>query len=173
MMGSQAWRFYDLGRRLERAAFTVELLRGTVIGPGGEPALLESALDITESVFPYRRKYLMQLESRAVIDLLLAEENNPRSVAFQLALFAEHLRALPKPLDHGAAEEDQELLAALRGSIKEANLGGLTGTAEEQQSFLDGLLQKIWQLSDTVAEAYFSHTTVSQAQDTGRQDRSL
>ena len=58
MMGSQAWRFYDMGRRIERAMQTLELLKRVILHPGNDRALLESVLEITECAFPYRRRYL-------------------------------------------------------------------------------------------------------------------
>ena len=66
MMRSQSWRFLDMGRRIERALFVAGLLSDTLVNPGNDPVLLEAILEITESSFPYRRKYLTHLETHAV-----------------------------------------------------------------------------------------------------------
>jgi uncharacterized alpha-E superfamily protein len=166
MMHSQAWRFLDMGRRLERAVFLAALLRDTLVNPGTDAALLEAILEITESAFPYRRRYLMQLETEAIADLLVADENNPRGVAFQLATIAKHLAALPHDATHPSCEHDNELLSGLRASVQMANLNELcTVPTGQRREGLAALLSDIFEratlLSDAVAHLYFSHATVS------------
>jgi len=167
MMGSQAWRFYDMGRRLEGAMLTLRLLRNIILHPSDDRALLEAVLEITESAFPYRRRYLTRLERLAAVDLLLVEENNPRSVAFQLAAVAEHLNALPRGSESPDLHDnrDQQLLGAVRSLIKEEestmrqNPAG--GQHEALAQFLSDVLDHVLKLSDAIAHVYFSHVTVS------------
>ncbi len=94
MTRGQAWRFLDIGRRIERAAFVSQFLRDSLVEPGTDPVLLEAVLEIGDSSLTYRRRYMTHLETHAVADLLLADETNPRSVAFQLALIDLHLGGL-------------------------------------------------------------------------------
>jgi uncharacterized circularly permuted ATP-grasp superfamily protein/uncharacterized alpha-E superfamily protein len=168
MMHSQSWRFLDMGRRIERAISIAGLLSETIINPGNDPALLEAILEITESFFPYRRKYLTRFENRAVADLLLAEASNPRSVAFQLAAVAQHLAALPRDPTHPDGDRDQQLLVELRTSIQTANLAEFCEVLPDQPheglaEFLSEVISKTAQLSDAIARLYFSHATVSRA----------
>ena len=166
MMHSQAWRFLDMGRRLERAVFLASLLSDTLVNPGTDPALLEAILEITESAFPYRRRYLMQLETEAIVDLLVADENNPRGVAFQLATIAKHLAALPHDATHPSCEHDNELLSGLRASLQAANLNELCTVADGQRreglaALLSNVLERATALSDAIEHLYFSHAAVS------------
>jgi uncharacterized circularly permuted ATP-grasp superfamily protein/uncharacterized alpha-E superfamily protein len=166
MMHSQAWRFLDMGRRLERALFLTGLLRATLVNPGTDPALLEAILEITESAFPYRRRYLMQLETEAIVDLLVADENNPRGVAFQFATIAKHLAALPHDAAHPSRERDNELLSGLRASLRMANLNELCTVAEAERreglaALLSDVFERATQLSSAIAYLYFSHAAVS------------
>jgi uncharacterized circularly permuted ATP-grasp superfamily protein/uncharacterized alpha-E superfamily protein len=168
MMHSQSWRFLDMGRRIERAIAIVGLLSDTLVNPGNDPALIEAILEITESFFPYRRKYLTRFESRAVADLLLAEASNPRSVSFQLAAIAQHLAALPRDPSHPDGDRDRELLLELRTSIQTANLAELCEMLPDQPNeglaaFLSEILSQTEQLSDAIARLYFSHAAVSRA----------
>ena len=103
-----------------------------MVNPGNHPALLEAILEITESAFPYRRRYLTQFEKRAVVDLLLAEASNPRSVAFQLATIAQHLGSLPRDISHPDRGRDQQLLMGLRTSIQTAHLAEWCEVLTEQ-----------------------------------------
>jgi len=168
MMHSQSWRFLDMGRRIERAISTTQLLRDTIAKPGADAPLLEAILEITESAFPYRRRYLTQFERRAVADLLLAEASNPRSVAFQLATISQHLAALPRDPNHPDRDFVQESLVELRASIQTANLADLCEVlADEPQQglteFLSRILRQTSRLSDAIAHLYFSHATISPA----------
>ena len=166
MMHSQAWRFLDMGRRLERALFLARLLGDTLANPGTDPALLEAILEITESAFPYRRRYLMQLETEAIVDLLVADENNPRGVAFQFATIAKHLAALPHDASHPSREHDNELLSGLRASLQTANLNELCAVVEGQRreglaALLSDVVDRATQLSNAIAHLYFSHAAIS------------
>jgi len=168
MMHSQSWRFLDMGRRIERALSITQLLSDTIVNPGNDSALLEAILEITESFFPYRRRYLTQFEKRAVADLLLAEPSNPRSVAFQLATIAQHLAALPRDTSHPDRGRDQHLLLELRTSIQTTHLAELCEVLTDQPQqglaeFLSEVHRKIAELSDAIAHLYFSHATVSRA----------
>lgn len=96
MTRGHGWRFLDMGRRLERALQLLELLRlAFAAGAEREGALLETLLAVADSSITYRRRYLAGLHAAAVIDLLLVDDSNPRSVLFQLAALREHLHHLP------------------------------------------------------------------------------
>ena len=101
MTRGQAWRFLDMGRRLERAIGLVRLLRHTLVEArcrGDRPAaLLEAMLEVADSGMTYRRRYLATLQAAPVLDLLLTDESNPRSVIFQLGALVEHWQALGLP----------------------------------------------------------------------------
>ena len=129
MTRGQAWRFLDIGRRVERASFISRFLRDSLTEPDTDPVLLEAVLDIGDSSLTYRRRYMTHLETHAVADLLLADETNPRSVAFQLALIDQHLGALPRDLSHPDRNHDQRLLLKLRTSIQLADFVELCSAA--------------------------------------------
>src|SRR5262249_33961475 len=96
MTRGQSWRFLDLGRRLERAVSLIPLLRATTVQVcDRERPLLEAVLEIADSGMTYRRRYLARLQTAPVIDLLLTDDTNPRSVLYQVRALVEHVRALP------------------------------------------------------------------------------
>ncbi|HEX2658674.1 MAG TPA: circularly permuted type 2 ATP-grasp protein, partial [Polyangia bacterium] len=86
MTRGQAWRFVDMGRRIERAGAGVLLLESTLVEPllEREAPLLEALLDVADSGMTYRRRYRATLLAAPVLDLLLTDDTNPRSVIFQL-----------------------------------------------------------------------------------------
>jgi uncharacterized circularly permuted ATP-grasp superfamily protein/uncharacterized alpha-E superfamily protein len=90
------WRFLDLGARIERAISVSRFARRlTALGeddkPGGSAQNLDRLLELTDTRVVYRARYLAGLAIRPVIDLVLLDDANPRSVAFQVERILEHL----------------------------------------------------------------------------------
>jgi uncharacterized circularly permuted ATP-grasp superfamily protein/uncharacterized alpha-E superfamily protein len=176
MTRTQAWRFLDIGRRIERAAFITQFVRDTLVEPGTDPVLLESVLEIADSSLTYRRRYMTHLEIHAVADLLLADETNPRSVAFQFAVIDQQLSALPRDLSHPDRSIDQRLLLKLRTSIQLADFQELCASApgrerEDFYALLSEVMEQNGQLSEAIAQLYFSHAAVSQEISGMREER--
>jgi uncharacterized circularly permuted ATP-grasp superfamily protein/uncharacterized alpha-E superfamily protein len=95
-----AWRFLDLGRRLERSLAVLGLLEagvGFAVEQLAVQPLIETVLSIDESLVAYRRRYRSDVELRAVLDLLVHDDASPRSLAFQLDRLREHLASLAWP----------------------------------------------------------------------------
>ncbi|MGE0406792.1 MAG: circularly permuted type 2 ATP-grasp protein [Candidatus Korobacteraceae bacterium] len=166
MVRGQAWKFLDIGRRIERVAFVTQLLRDTLVEPVGDPMLLEAVLEIADSQLTYRRRYFTRLETHAVVDLLLADETNPRAAAFQLVAVEQHLATLPRDTTDPSRNVDQRRVLKLRTSIQLCDLLELCATPEGQrrtglENLLREVLEQISLLSDAIANLYFSHTDVS------------
>ena len=166
MTRGQAWRFLDLGRRLERVVFMARLLRDTLVEPGTDPVLLEALLEIADSNLTYRRRYFTHLETHAVADLLLADETNPRAVAFQLAAIDQHLATLPRNTADPTSNQDQKLVLKMRTAIQLCDLVELCAVPEGCDrrglgALLFETLEQIRLLSDAIANLYFSHTDMS------------
>jgi uncharacterized circularly permuted ATP-grasp superfamily protein/uncharacterized alpha-E superfamily protein len=167
MTRGQGWRFLDMGRRVERITFIAHLVRDTLVDPGTDPVLLEAVLEIADSSLTYRRRYMTHLETHAIADLLLADDTNPRAVAFQLALIEQHLAALPRDAAHPDRNYDQRWLLKLRASIQLANFAELCPVPGDHRrdafdTLLSGIQDQIGLLSQAIAQLYFSHAIVSQ-----------
>ncbi|WP_158292429.1 circularly permuted type 2 ATP-grasp protein [Paracraurococcus ruber] len=113
--------FLDLGRRVERAQAIVAELARCLDQPGaaGQPARLEPglalALELRDSVITYRTRYLTVLQAAPVLDLVLADEGNPRGLAFQLSA----ARDMLLDLETGADLTRESPLAALAEDLLE------------------------------------------------------
>lgn len=94
---TQAFRFLEIGRRLERAIQLVELFEICFRGEAPIPTeLLESVLEIDDSLMTYRARYLANFQLSPALDLLLTDETNPRSLAFQLVELEQNVKQLPR-----------------------------------------------------------------------------
>ena len=88
--------FLSIGRRMERALQMLELLRvGVALAPLPDDACLEVLLQVADSSTTYRSRYLASIRTRYVLELLLIDDTNPRSLAFQFAALLESVRSLP------------------------------------------------------------------------------
>ncbi len=91
------WQFLDIGRRLERGIQVVALLRHGLVDPApSESRRIGNVLEVADSAMTYRSRYQTSLEVPLVLDLLLADEANPRSLAFQLDQLESRFRGLPR-----------------------------------------------------------------------------
>jgi len=160
------WLFMGLGRRLERAIYLARQLREitTPIGEQDWP-LLECMLQVADSSMTYRSRYFTTLQPLAVLDVLMADEGNPRSLDFQLTHLVQLYRQLPRhvPEDLSAM---QDALALLRGfHLQELSypLPGATAVANgaddlsRLERFLRGLEVLLPSWSNNLSSRYFSH----------------
>ena len=95
-----AWRFLDLGRRLERSLAvlgSIEASLGLAVDRLTFQPLTELCLQINESLVAYRRHYRSDVELTAVLELLVHDDSNPRGLAFQLDRIREHIASLGWP----------------------------------------------------------------------------
>src|SRR3984893_5806380 len=112
MTRGDGWRFLDIGRRMERALRMADLLRYSLAGETPpDVGVLEAVLEIADSSITYRSRYLTSLQTDLVLDLLLVDEANPRSIAFQLARLQDDIDQLPA--SHTAIRRPAEARLAL------------------------------------------------------------
>jgi len=168
MTREAAWRFLDMGRRLERALNTALVVERTAAGATDDDvALLEALLDTADSAMTYRRRYRATLQVAAVVDLLIADERNPRSIVFQLAALAKHVAALPG--DPGAARRSPEeriafeALSAFRLVDVDVACARESDERPALASLLRGLVKNLQALSDALSGSYLAPAKISRA----------
>ena len=167
MTRGQVWLFMDMGRRLERTVNMAGLLRSTLVTAEKEDStLLEGILEIGDSFMTYRRRYLANLQLAPVLDLLLADETNPRSIAFQYVMLDEHVRALPRDrtLAHLSPEQRVTVggLATLRlTAIEELCKADAQGKRVNLAHLLTRVDEDMASLSDIVTRQFLSHAQAS------------
>jgi uncharacterized circularly permuted ATP-grasp superfamily protein/uncharacterized alpha-E superfamily protein len=163
-----AWRFLDMGRRMERAVSLVLLLRSTLVEPSTrEAALIEAVLDVADSGMTYRRRYPAGLQTAPAVDLLLADETNPRGVIFQLKTLAQHIAALPPISIQGVRSNQERIVLSATSQIELADLDSLCqiGATTNRRSGLELILGSLTtllpRLSDSLSETYLYHANVA------------
>ncbi len=162
MTHGYAWRFLDMGRRLERSMQLVALLRAALAVPcTRETSLLEALLDIADGSMTYRRRYLATLQVAPVVDLLLTDETNPRSALFQLVGLAGHIEALPRDPSVPRTPPQSLVLSAM-AELRLADVGELCSVAQPCDragllTLLDRVGRLLPTLSNSLSSAYLNH----------------
>lgn len=160
---TQGWRFLDMGRRLERATTMAGLLRGLL--SAGDPeghGFLDRLLELADSFMTYRARYVSTPRLVPVLDLLLVDESNPRSVAFQLDVLERHAARLPRFDDALDRSPEQRQILSMLAAIRLADVRALAhADAKGRRIELDSRLARIGSalgdLSETIGRHYFSH----------------
>jgi uncharacterized circularly permuted ATP-grasp superfamily protein/uncharacterized alpha-E superfamily protein len=143
-----AWRFHDLGRRIERAMAMARVIR--LFGmPGASPDDLSVLLDLADSQISYRQRYPTGIARVPVMDLVALDPGNPRSLAFSAERIALRLGELPVLSDDEMAEPQQWQATALQAIVA-------TSTAAELDAeTLGDIERRLAGVSDALARRYF------------------
>jgi uncharacterized circularly permuted ATP-grasp superfamily protein/uncharacterized alpha-E superfamily protein len=145
---SHGWRFHDLGRRIERAVTICRLLRAFAHDDASADDL-NVLLDLCDCQIMYRMRYLSGISLHPARDMLALEAQNPRSLAFQMALIVEHLAALPSLRDDGMPEAPMRIAASVSALLAAASAETLgTQALEEMENHL-------LSLSDAIGARFF------------------
>jgi uncharacterized alpha-E superfamily protein len=163
MTRNHGWRFLDMGRRLERAKHHAGVMRSLLVG--GDPEEdggLILLLELADSFMTYRSRYLTTPILPPVIDLLLLDETNPRSIAFQIAALSDLADQLPRDADSVVRSDQQRIILSLLTEIRLCDIVTLCETrASGRRLALDGvfasILTKLPKLSELISRDYFSH----------------
>ncbi len=162
MTRGYGWYFLGIGRRLERAFATIGLLRATLTQVHADEArVLEATLDIADSTMTYRSRYQTTLAPRLVLDLLVLDESNPRSLAFQLQRIAEYIGHLPPP----ASESREPLLKTCARPLARLQLadlelmaaGDVSGRRMALAQAFDSIAGDLTAVGDTLTRQYLTH----------------
>jgi uncharacterized circularly permuted ATP-grasp superfamily protein/uncharacterized alpha-E superfamily protein len=161
MVRGPGWRFADLGRRIERALHGSLALR-TLLVPAQDAAVFVTALELADSAITYRARYGGHAAAVPLLDLLLADETNPRSVAFQLARIEAHLAELPAAPAAGpfspAARVALRVLSKVRlAELAELCTTGPSGRRERLHALLSEVEADLPELADQLTLSYLTH----------------
>jgi uncharacterized alpha-E superfamily protein len=86
-----------------------------------------------------------------VIDLVMLDPSNPRSVAHQFDCIVEHLAALPKHAPDGRLSRPQQIAAAAATALH------TTDAAEVDEAMVLRIEEAAMSLSDSIAAVYLSY----------------
>ena len=162
MTRDMGWRFLSIGRRLERLQFMCTLIQHALTMPADSN--LEWLLELGDSIITYRARYMSRPEWLPVLDLLLLDADNPRSVSFQLHGLSGYLTRLETI--HGPCGHDliEPVILQLRSldAARDLRPGG---------ELLLGLMRQLYdtsfQLSERLSARFLSYSGALSGIDAG------
>jgi uncharacterized circularly permuted ATP-grasp superfamily protein/uncharacterized alpha-E superfamily protein len=170
MTRGPGWHFLSLGRRIERSVHLVDLL-GALILPTA-PQLwptLEMLLEVADSSMTYRSRYFTILQHAPVLDLLMNDEGNPRSLAFQIRDIGEHSKALAT-LPSGSVWPVAQQTTLEEAAFRLFRADPYDLCSPDEESLRKGFEEQLAATSDAllafsnaVTLAYFSHAEFERA----------
>ena len=166
MTRTYAWTFMEIGRRLERARNLSELLLALFQEAGEESAqssALLFALEVADSILTYRSRYLFAPLLPLVLDTLLVDETNPRSIGFQLHSISAHFDGLPRDPQVIQQPGERKIVLELATGVQLADVYALAqaeenGARPTLKTLFTQLSTELPKLSEAITRRYFNLT---------------
>src|SRR5450631_2295147 len=162
----QGWIMLDLGRKIEQSLLVITLLRTTLVKKYNEQVeynLHQAVLMSNEGLVNYRYKYRRPLQSLLVIDLLLFDPNNPRSLTYQIVRLKNYLQNLPKNQSNYSLTEYERLILEADTLLKLADKNVLVSPDADGTTYhhLDAFLSKLYTILGAIpgvlSKTFFKH----------------
>lgn len=149
MYRSTGWRFLTMGRALERAdAMAAAMAR--FADPTAPEGSLDLLVELGDSVMTHRRRFPVGVGRDTVVDLLALDDDNPRSILYQLGALQAQIARLPGDGSDGP-------MAALPREILLLHTGlAVCRPADIDARRLSDLREGIAHLSDLMGRRFFA-----------------
>lgn len=178
MVHGVGWQFMEIGRRIERGVQTIcimDQLLTPVLKESDQNTLMQALLTSVEGLISYRRRYRARMGVKQVLELVMMDTSNPRSLLFQFNELKNHLTSLPKQkLKAYELSPDERVLLEGETAIRLVSLDELCEeqlieTASDDSSKLGSLRRKnlasrlqqfnllLGDLSIVISEKHFEH----------------
>lgn len=163
MTRAHDWRFLEIGRRIERSINLAALLQN-ILSKAHENNrdILHNLLSATDSSYTYRGRYLTNLQIYPVLDLLIADDSNPRSIIYQTRALREFIQKLPPAENEEPFTRIEKLALRIYTRLRLADMKTLAkANREGVRTELDKLLSEtntdLCKLSALLGQLYFAH----------------
>jgi uncharacterized alpha-E superfamily protein len=140
------------------------MLRTTLVRKNNEQVeynLQQSVLMSNESLVNYRYKYRRPLQNLLVIDLLVFDPNNPRSLIYQVVRLKAYLQNLPKNNSGNTIAEYERLIRDADTLIRLADKTNLADSDENGYVNLELFLTELYTILSAIpgvlSKAFFKH----------------
>jgi uncharacterized circularly permuted ATP-grasp superfamily protein/uncharacterized alpha-E superfamily protein len=163
MTRSYGWRLLELGRRLERGQFGLQVME-ELVNHTSSGTYMYLLLDLCDSAITYRARYQNTPVLEDLLHLLLLDDTNPRSMIYQISQLQNVMAEMPLDQNNdGLSESQQILLVAYHELIladphKLANVVSKAGNRTQLRRVLKRLDVSLAKLSELMTNTYFAHT---------------
>lgn len=162
----QGWVMMDTGRKLERSLLLINMLQNTMVDKHDASVdynLYEALLKSNEALVNYRYKFKRPLEHYLALELMLLDNNNPRSLIYQLERLKTYLGKLPKIQQGYTLQEHEKIILEAHSRLMLAGRETFTRLNKKTNQYvkLNSLLSDIYgllsEITGVISKTYFKH----------------
>ena len=159
MWRDDGWRLLSIGRHIERLTFLSEALsRGFYTNAVHDAAGFGVVLDLFDSTISYHARYQRSREIAALIEHVVLNQQNPRSLAWVVQTLAGRLARMHEREPAGVEDLSIHLRAPELGELQRLCEHDEIGDFIHLQELLAHFDETGQALSDQIALRHFSHT---------------
>ncbi len=151
MTRDMAWRFMSIGRRMERLVFQCAAVQCAFLHDGS--AGLSWLLRLADSIVTYRARYMTSPEWLPVLDLVVLDASNPRSVMFNARGVLQYLEVLEQNYGSCGADLFRERVRFLESMDRGTHLNP---DSEALRDAISGLRGAALELNDRLTQRFFN-----------------
>jgi len=163
MVRDSGWRLLSIGRHIERLITLARALQLSLeTGCLQDPIGFEAVVALFDSTITFHAQYQQRRDRVALVDLLVMDRDNPRSLAWvlqtlrsRLAKLAQTVTVQDAVLAQDLPDPDTWVLADLCQAPPDADEGG--GAWEALATLLDDCEAAAVRLSEEITRLHFSH----------------
>ncbi len=155
----ETWRFFNLGRALERADMTARLLATRSLSEASGPSWT-TILRSVGAYEAYLRTYRGMPSALHAAEFLLLDRLFPRSIIYSLSRAEEYMRELEPRSDRvGVGDSAQRLLGQIRSELEYRSIADII---EDLPQHMDDVQAATSAASEAIRSRYFPANDVSQ-----------
>ncbi len=178
----QGWAMIDMGRKIEQSLLLINLLKSTLIAVHDEQVeyeLQEAVLASNDCLVNYRYKYRAHLQLPLIVELMLFDANNPRSLIYQIQRLKNYLLQLPLLGSTTEYTAHQSLINQIDALLKQANISELCildaqlGCYQALDTFLQEIINLLCAIPNAISTLYFVHSQTQKQLFTAQIDQEI
>ena len=164
MMRDDGWRLLSIGRHIERLSMlSAALARGFETGAVLEDGGFRALVALFDSTITFHAQYQQRRDIPALLDLLVLDRDNPRSLSWVVHTLKNRLAQLAASTPGNVSDLASSLpdprhwaLTGADAALTSPGNHGIYTTLTEQ---LKNCQSSAFELSDHISQRYFSHAT--------------
>lgn len=169
MTRENAWLILDCGRKIEMSLMLTSFIRSTLVfkyDEYSEYEIQERVLSTNESLITYKYRNRTPINLQSVLDLLLLDKNNPRSLVFQIESLKHNLELLPKRSVTFQVTDEEKLVLEAYTKLLLADTQKLSNhVVKSIRKDLDELMalisKQLAETSNVICQKFFSHSFIN------------
>ncbi|MDE2605620.1 MAG: circularly permuted type 2 ATP-grasp protein [Burkholderiales bacterium] len=160
MMRDDGWRLLSIGRHLERLGFLAQALAGAIrTGAVDDEAGCEAIVALFDSTITFHAQYQQQHDLQALVELLVLDRDNPRSLGWVAQTLRGRLARLEGSPPGALPEVARSLPDPAQWTLEALCERDGDGRPARLLDLLQQCVDASYRLSDELSARYFAHSS--------------